>query len=69
MAGKKGMEIMLSLKAKIDKALPKNMEELTKRTEKLKKIYSQGTAKGFSEKLSQELSKTNKDFKIFFKKE
>lgn len=64
MAGKKGMEIMLSLKAKIDKALPKNMEELTKRTEKLKKIYSQGTAKGFSEKLSQELSKTNKDFKL-----
>lgn len=64
MAGKKGMEIMLSLKAKIDKALPKNMEELTQRTEKLKKVYSQATPKGFSEKLSQELSKANKDLKL-----
>lgn len=37
MLANKGMDIMLKIKAKIDKALPKNMETLTNRVEKMKK--------------------------------
>lgn len=37
MLANKGMDIMLKIKAKIDKALPKSMETLTNRVEKMKK--------------------------------
>lgn len=37
MLASKGMDIMLKIKAKIDKALPKSMETLTNRVEKMKK--------------------------------
>ena len=60
----KNMEIMLRLRAKIDKAIPKDMEELTQKAKKLKEAYSRGTPKGFAANLSTELSKAKNNFKL-----
>ena len=60
----KGMDIMLSIKSKIEKTLPKNMEELTRRAEKMKKAYSRASFKGFSENVEAELKEANNKFKI-----
>lgn len=60
----KGMDIMLSIKSKIEKTLPKNMEELTQRAEKMKKAYSRASFAGFSENVEAELKEANNKFKI-----
>ena len=57
----KGMDIMLKIKAKIDKTLPKQMESLTNRVEKMKKANEE------LKRAQKELSKANSihtDFKI-----
>ena len=60
----KGMDIMLRIKSKIEKTLPKNMEELTQKVEKMKKAYSRASFKGFSENVETELKEANNKFKI-----
>ena len=60
----KGMDIMLRIKSKIEKTLPKNMEEVTQRVEKMKKAYSKASFKGFSKNVEMELKEANNKFKI-----